>query len=80
MLLQTHQLKPGDRVRLMDYGHMPLHYRRHVMAMGLMRGAEVLVLPKSPLGCPWRVLTQGVVLSFWPDEFLDATWETIECA
>ena len=78
-MLFTKDLKPGDRVRLSDYGLIPREYRRHLMSMGMMKGAEMEVMPSTPAGCPWLVKVQGVLLSLWPNMLETVVWERIAC-
>jgi ferrous iron transport protein A len=79
MMLLTKDLKPGDRVRLNDFGMVSKEYRRHLMSMGLMRGVEMEIMPATPIGCPWLVNIKGVMLSLWPNTLESAVWERIVC-
>jgi ferrous iron transport protein A len=79
-MLATQDLKPGDRVKLVDYGPMNREYRRHLMSMGLVRGVEVEIMPATPVGCPWLVQIKGCFLSFWPKMLNMAVWERSQCA
>lgn len=79
-MLQTHDLKPGDKVRLNDFGTISREYRRHLMSMGLMRGVEIEIMPATPAGCPWLVQIRGTLLSLWPAMLQSAIWERVSCA
>jgi ferrous iron transport protein A len=78
-MLLTKDLKPGDKVRLMDFGFISRDYRRHLMSMGLMKGVEIEVMPSPPVGCPWLINIKGSFLSFWPNMLDSATWEPLVC-
>ena len=79
-MLLTKDLKPGDKVRLNDFGFISPDYRRHLMSMGLMKGVEIEVMPLTPVGCPWLINVRGCLLSFWPTMLDTATWEPLVCA
>jgi len=79
-MLATEDLKPGDKVRLIDYGSMDKAYRRHLMSMGLVRGVEIEIMPATPVGCPWLIQLQGCFLSLWPKMLTKVIWERSSCA
>ncbi len=79
-MLLTQDLKPGDKVKLLDYGPMDSQYRQHLMRMGLLRGVEIEIMPATPVGCPWLIQVKGSFLSLWPKMVAMATWERSTCA
>ncbi len=78
-MLLTKDLKPGDKVRLNDFGVISRDYRRHLMSMGLMTGTVVEIMHLTPIGCPWLIKMKGSLLSFWPKMLDTATWEPLVC-
>lgn len=48
-------LHAGDRARITGFGLCDLHYRHKLLAMGLTRGTEFLVVRRAPLGDPVQI-------------------------
>lgn len=57
------ELEPGDKVRLVDFGATPLHYRRRLLSLGVTRGVEFIVVRIAPLGCPMQIDVRGTSLT-----------------
>ena len=68
--IMTHlaQIKLGERALIKGFLPSNATYRRKLMAMGLHRGVEFLVLYMAPLGDPVGILVQGAVLSLRASE------------
>ena len=73
--LDTTQLQPGDRVRLISFGQTDSLYRQRLLSLGLTRGAEMIVVRKAPLGCPLQVEVRGISLSLRKNEASLLIWE-----
>lgn len=77
MLLNTVDLKPGFRVRLLDFGQTPVLYRQKLLSFGITRGVELSVLRIAPLGCPIQVEVRGASLALRKDEANYLQWEKL---
>ena len=75
MLLKTVELRPGDDVRLVDYGLTNASYRRRLLSLGLTRNVDVHILRRAPLGCPLLVDVRGISLMLREDEAALLKWE-----
>jgi len=73
--MNIHDLSPGDRVRLADYGKTTADYRRRLMILGVRCGVEVKIIRFAPLGCPVEILVNGLLLAIRKNEAADLIWE-----
>lgn len=55
-------LKPGQRARIIGFHPGDADYRRRLLAMGLMPGAEFIMARFAPLGDPVEILLSGFSL------------------
>ncbi|KTD79258.1 FeoA family protein [Legionella waltersii] len=62
------ELKPGDKVRLVDFGATNSQYRRRLLSLGITRGVEFSVVRLAPLGCPLQIEVRGTSLTLRKDE------------
>jgi ferrous iron transport protein A len=62
------ELKPGDKVRLVDFGTTNSQYRRRLLSLGITRGVEFSVIRLAPLGCPMQIEVRGTSLTLRKDE------------
>lgn len=62
------ELKPGDRVRLLDFGTTAPQYRRRLLSLGVTRGVEFCVMKLAPLGCPILIEVRGTSLTLRKEE------------
>lgn len=76
-MLATSDLKPGSRVRLIDYGPTDTAYRRKLLSLGITRGVEVNVIRKAPLGCPLQVEVRGSSIALRLNEASHLRWELV---
>lgn len=79
-MIKTYALKPGDDVRLVDFGQTAHPYRRRLLALGVTRGVDVKVIRRAPLGCPLQIEVRGVSLTLREDEAQYLLWEYLSCA
>ncbi len=77
MMLKTSDLKPGYRVRLIDFGLTDTVYRRKLLSFGMTRGVEVYVVRIAPLGCPLQLEIRGTSVALRFDEASDLLWERL---
>jgi ferrous iron transport protein A len=70
-------LVPGDRVRLVHFGHTDVTYRRRLLSLGITRGVELLVMRVAPLGCPVQVEVRGTSLALRKEEACHLQWERV---
>ncbi|MCP0913921.1 MULTISPECIES: FeoA family protein [Legionella] len=75
--MTINDLIPGERVRLVDFGGTPAPYRRRLLAMGVTRGAEVLIKRVAPLGCPVQIEVRGTSLTLRKEEANCLFWERV---
>ncbi|MDM7275152.1 MAG: FeoA family protein [Thermoprotei archaeon] len=61
------QLNSGEKGRVVKVVGDPL-LRRRLVAMGVVRGAEVIVVRRAPLGDPMELLLKGYYLSLRRNE------------
>lgn len=77
MLLATSDLKPGFRVRLIDFGATQALYRQKLLSFGVTRGAEVSIVRVAPLGCPIQIEVRGASLALRKEEACYLSWEQL---
>lgn len=77
IILTTSDLKPGFRVRLVDFGQTDALYRRKLLAFGVTRGVEVHVVRIAPLGSPLQIEVRGASLALRKEEADDLKWERL---
>lgn len=77
MKLNTLQLKPGFRVRLIGFGQTDSLYRRKLLSLGVTRGVEVDVIRVAPLGCPVQVDVRGASFALRKEEACYLEWERL---
>lgn len=73
--MRIQDLKTGDRVRLVNFGNTTPYYRGRLLALGINRGIEMLIVRKAPLGCPLQVEVRGTALTLRKEEAMDMEWE-----
>ena len=76
-MIKITDLTQGDRVRLVDFGQTDVLYRRRLLALGVTRGVELLVVRVAPLGCPVQVEVRGTSLALRKEEAGHLVWERI---
>lgn len=76
-MLTTSDLKPGFRVRLIDFGFTDVLYRRKLLSFGITRGVEVQIVRVAPLGCPLQVDVRGTSIALRLDEASHLQWEPL---
>lgn len=76
-MIKITDLAQGDRVRLVDFGQTDVFYRRRLLALGVTRGAELLVVRVAPLGCPVQVEIRGTSLALRKEEACHVVWERV---
>ena len=62
------ELKPGDVVRLIDFGATQSQYRQKLLSLGITRGVSFVVVRKAPLGCPLQIEVRGTSLALRKEE------------
>lgn len=67
--------RPGDHVRLLDFGLTPPNYRRRLLMLGITPGTTLQVIRFAPLGCPIEVRVRETFLSLRQDETQHLNWE-----
>lgn len=77
-MILTHQLKPGEKVRLLSFGAIDSNYRQRLWMLGLTEGAEVTIIRRAPLGCPIEIFVRGVYFSIRKQEAALLEWEYIQ--
>ncbi|GEM_PF-1351523 len=77
MMLTTADLKPGFRVRLVDFGLTDVLYRRKLLSFGMTRGVEMQIVRVAPLGCPLQVEVRGSSIALRLDEASHLRWEQL---
>lgn len=75
--MQSSELVPGDKVRLIDFGDTNLVYRRKLLSLGVTRGVEALIVRKAPLGCPLQIEVRGTSLTLRKEEARHLQWERV---
>jgi ferrous iron transport protein A len=76
-MLHLHDLMPGDRVRLVNFGETTMSYRRRLLSLGVTRGAELLVVRFAPLGCPVQMEVHGTSITLRKAEARYLKWERV---
>ena len=76
-MLTTSDLKPGLRVRLIDFGLTDVLYRRKLLSFGMTRGVEVQIVRVAPLGCPLQIEVRGSSIALRLDEACYLQWEQV---
>lgn len=75
--MQTADLKPGTRARLLDFGKTDPTYRRKLLSLGVTKGVEVSVVRAAPLGCPVQIEVRGTSLTLRKEEAAGLIWEQL---
>jgi len=76
-MLQTIELKPGDCVRLIDFGSTGLAYRRRLLSFGITPGVSLSVVRVAPLGCPIQVDVRGTSIAMRKEDACHLQWEQL---
>ena len=58
-----HDLKPGDKARVLRFNGVDRVYRNRLMSLGLLPGTEFVVQHVAPLGDPVEIRLRGFHLS-----------------
>jgi ferrous iron transport protein A len=61
-------LAVGERARVKGYRACDEAYRRRLLDMGLVKGAEFVLIRRAPLGDPVEIEVRGYRLSLRQDE------------
>ncbi len=77
MTMHITELAPGDRVRLVSFGKTTLGYRRRLLALGITKGVEMVVIRFAPLGCPIQMEVRGTAITLRREEAKDLCWEPL---
>ena len=75
--MRISELKPGDQVRLRDFGETNSFYRRKLLSLGLTRGVGLSVIRVAPLGCPMQIEVKGTSLTLRQEEACHIIWEKV---
>jgi ferrous iron transport protein A len=67
-MIKITDLVPGDRVRLVGFGGTDVQYRRRLLSLGVICGAELLIVRIAPLGCPIQIEVKGTALTLRIEE------------
>jgi len=76
-MIRIHDLVPGDRVRLTNFGETAVLYRRKLLSFGLTIGTELSIIRVAPLGCPVQVALRETHLTLRKDEASQLQWERV---
>lgn len=76
-MLTINDLKPGDRVRLIDFGSTNMGYRRRLLFLGLTHGVELLIVRFAPMGCPVQLEVHGTSIILRKEEACHLQWERV---
>lgn len=66
---------PGQSLVLMGFGSLRPDFRRRLMALGLVPGAQVLYVQKAPLGCPVSLRVANGTIALRLAEIAPLIWE-----
>ena len=66
--MQFNDLKIGNRARIVGLASGNSHYRKRLLAMGLIPGTEFVVSRIAPLGDPIEIKVRGFALSLRMNE------------
>lgn len=61
--MKIRDLQVGQRARITGYGSADKPYRQKLLQMGLLRGTDVQLVRRAPLGDPVQILVRGYNLS-----------------
>jgi ferrous iron transport protein A len=61
-------LAVGERARVLGFRPCDEAYRHHLLNMGLVKGAEFVLVRRAPLGDPVEIELRGYRLSLRQDE------------
>ena len=75
--MRINELTKGDRVRLLNFGDCKPDYRNRLLALGLIPGAEVLIVRVAPLGCPIQLEVRHTALTIRVHEAEALLWERL---
>ena len=57
------QIFPGNRARIVGFTSVETNFRRKLLALGIMPGAEVEIRRTAPLGDPIQIQLRGASVS-----------------
>jgi ferrous iron transport protein B len=78
MTITFHELKVGDRGRVVGFADGDIGHRQKLLSMGLTPGAEFSVTRVAPLGDPVEIRVRGVDISLRRDEVSDLQVEPLD--
>lgn len=76
--IHFNDLQIGDSARITGYGGCDVHYRHKLLAMGLTRGTEFLVIRPAPLGDPVQIQVRDFSLCLRRQEAQGLSLERVE--
>lgn len=71
------QVTAGQKVRIVGFAAVETNFRRKLLALGLMPGAEVEVRRVAPLGDPMQIQLRGASVSLRKQEAAIIEVETL---
>lgn len=74
-MLTSIDLKPGDQVRLKDYGVTSVGLRRQLLVLGMVPGVQVNIICRAPLGTPLQIEVCGTLIALRQEEIATIQWE-----
>ncbi len=77
--LQRH-LEDGNYYRILGYRGLNCHFRKKLLNLGLIRGEELQVMGRAPMGDPIEIKINGYRLSIRAEEAEELILEKIEDA
>lgn len=66
--MHINELRPGDRIRLVDFGTTDIQYKHRLLSLGITCGVEILIVRLAPLGCPVQIEVRGTSLTLRKEE------------
>jgi ferrous iron transport protein A len=76
-MLNSFEIKPGDRLQLIDFGATPTLVRQKLLSYGLRLGVEVVVVRAAPLNCPLQFSILGRELAMRRVDLKYLVWELL---
>lgn len=78
-MVNTAELKPGQKVRLIAFGETEHALRRKLLAFGVTTGVLLDVIRAAPLGCPILFEVRGTCFALRKEEARHLQWENVVC-
>ena len=67
----------GERARLIDFGDTAKDYRSYLMAFGITKGTEIMIIRKAPFGCPIQITVRSTPIALRKQEARYLQWERV---